>query len=106
MLVKPHDHRRRAMVAVLVIAAAQLVAQAVTSMPAFAYGQLDIETVATTLDDYDDRHNSNSTQTRSATCPAGTHVIGGGARVSGGSDEVRLTRLVPAVLTVGRGRSG
>ncbi|WP_433202716.1 hypothetical protein ACQP00_32850 [Dactylosporangium sp. CS-047395] len=89
----PRD--RRAGFAVLVIAAAQLVVQAVAPAPAFAAGQLGVVLVATTLDDYDDRHNSNSTQTRSATCPSGTHVIGGGARVSGGGDEVRLTRLVP-----------
>ena len=95
MLMKLRNRRRRAMFAVLVVAATQVVAQAVAAAPAFAYGRLGVVLVATTLDDYDDRHNSNSTQTRSASCPAGTHVIGGGARVTGGSDKVRLTRLVP-----------
>jgi hypothetical protein len=99
MLMKPRH--RRAVLAVLVIAAAQLVAQTVAAAPAFAYGRLGVVLVATTLDDYDDRHNSNSTQTRSASCPAGTHVIGGGARVSLGSDKVRLTRLVPVRGTNG-----
>jgi hypothetical protein len=93
--------RRRAVIAVLLAFGVQVAVQAVAVEPAFALGRLGLVLVATTLDDYDDRHNSNSAQTRSASCPTGTHVVGGGARVSLGSDKVRLTRLVPVRGTNG-----
>lgn len=76
-------------------------ATAATATAASATSRLTVTRVATTLDDYDDRHNSSPFQQRTAYCPAGTHVIGGGARVDNGGDQVRLTQLVPAVGTNG-----
>ncbi|MFI5915977.1 hypothetical protein [Dactylosporangium sp. NPDC051541] len=87
--------RGRAVFAVLIVAAAQLVVQVVAPARAFANANLSVTVVSTTLEDYDDRHNSNAFQYRSASCPTGMHVIGGGARVDGGDDQVRLTRLQP-----------
>jgi hypothetical protein len=80
---------------------AQLGATAVLATPASASSRLSVSWVATTLDDYDDRHNSNPYQQRTAECPTGTHVIGGGARVDNGKDQVRLTQLIPVVGTSG-----
>jgi hypothetical protein len=92
------QRRRLAGAGLLAVALiAQLGASTVTAAPASATSRLTVTWVATTLDDYDDRHNSSPFQQRSADCPTGTHVIGGGARVENGKDQVRLTQLIPVV---------
>ncbi len=47
------------------------------------------------------QYQTTTTRTRTASCPAGTWVIGGGAHISGGQGRVALTILAPTFSRTG-----